>query len=214
MSIITGRGRVISITVGALIVVGIGGTLWAVATQNNGKELKASDTCNEGVFSANVEPLERILSPDSSFKSNWSRTATESSLKLTCLNSTSDGAVKMTAVMQDGSESDWHSQLGVNSASTVAHFSVGTEALVWDRTAAIYVECKPSSEGSSHTADMSHPYLSIVAAATGSAGKGDDRAQQDLAQLAGRMFFEAQLQTGCQEDFTAPSGAPTLTSGS
>ncbi|MFF5189647.1 hypothetical protein ACFY30_38780 [Streptomyces sp. NPDC000345] len=214
MSIVTGRRRLIGIAVGALVAVGVGGTLWAVTSDTDGKELKASETCNEGVFSAHVDPLERLLSPDSSFKSSWSRVATDSSLKLTCVNSTSSGALKMTAEMKDGSQKDWLSQLGVDGASDVSHFGLGTDAITWDRRAAIYIECRSASEGSSHTSGMGHPYLSVIATATGSAGRNDDRAQQDLAQLAGRMFFEAQLQTGCQKDFTPPSGAPTLTTAS
>lgn len=211
VSMFTGRRRAVGFAVGAVVVIGVGGAVWAAASGTDEKELKASQTCNEGVFSANVAPLERILSPDSSFKASWSRTATDDSLKLTCVNSTDKGSLKLTAEMKDGTRDDWRSQSGVGGTADVSRFDAGTEAIVWAKTAAIYVECKPSSEGSSHTKGMSRPYLSVVATATGSAADDDDRARQDLAQLAGRMFFEAQLQTGCQEDFTAPTGAPTLT---
>ncbi|MEH0473208.1 hypothetical protein QA943_30985 [Streptomyces sp. B21-097] len=211
MSIFTGRRSLVGLAVGTVVAIGAGGALWAATSGSDEKVLKASQTCNEGVFSDNVAPLERILSPDSSFRTSWSRTATDSSLKLTCVNSTDKASLTLTAEMKDGTRDDWRSRSGVGGAADVSRFDAGTEAVVWARTAAIYVDCKSSSAGSSHTKGMSRPYLSIVATATGSVGEDDDQAQQDLARLAGRMFFEAQLQTGCQEDFTAPTGAPTLT---
>ncbi|MBA8975131.1 hypothetical protein GTW38_06690 [Streptomyces sp. SID7804] len=197
---------------GALVFMGAGLGVWATVFKDDTRELRASETCNEGIFSANVEPLERLISPDSSFTSDWSREASDSSLLLTCVNSTDHASVKMTAELKDGSIDEWRSQLKAVDKADASHFDVGTEAVVWGRHAAMYVECKPQSAGSSHTAGLDSPYLSILVRASGSAAEEKtDKQQQDLAQLASRMFFEAQLQTGCQEDFVAPSGPPRLT---
>ncbi|MET7296789.1 hypothetical protein ABZS79_32630 [Streptomyces griseoloalbus] len=208
----SGRQRLVIMSAGALAVVGVGLSVWATVFRDDTKELRASETCNEGVFSANVEPLERLVSPDSSFASDWSREASDSSLLLTCVNATSHASVKMTAELKDGSIDEWRSQLKRPDGADTFHFDVGTEAVVWNRQAAVYAECKPHSEGSSHTAGMDSPYLSVLVRADGSAAEEKNSTQrQDLAHLASRMFFEAQLQTGCQEDFVAPSDPPRLT---
>lgn len=206
-----GPRRLVIMSAGALVVMGVGWGVWATAFKDDTRELRASETCNEGIFSANVEPLERLISPDSSFTSDWSREATDSSLLLTCVNSTDDASVTMTAELKDGSIDEWRSQLKTVDNADASHFDVGTEAVVWGRQAAVYVECKPQSAGSSHTSGMNSPYLSILVRAGGSAAEEKtDKQQQDLAHLASRMFFEAQLQTGCREDFVAPSEPPRL----
>lgn len=211
MTKLTVRRPLIVVVAAAVVAVGAGLAVWATAFRSDAKELRASETCNEGVFSANVEPLERLVSPDSSFTSEWSREVSDSSLLLTCSNSTSHASVKMTAELKDGSVKDWRTQLGGADTADGTRFDVGTEAFVWDKQAAVYVVCKPHSAGSSHTAYLKDPYLSILVSASGSVERDSETRRQDLAHLASRMFFEAQLQTGCQEDFIAPSGPPRLT---
>ncbi|MET8686214.1 hypothetical protein ABZV77_18560 [Streptomyces sp. NPDC004732] len=122
----------------------------------------------------------------------------------------------MTADMRDGTRQEWLSSLAsheqVGSISDASRFKSGTEALVWDNAAAIYSACKPYSEGSSHTQKMKRPYLSVVATATGAAKGNDDQHRRDLADVAVKMLYEAQMQTGCQESFVPPSGPPKIES--
>ncbi|MFF9818343.1 hypothetical protein [Streptomyces sp. NPDC014006] len=156
------------VALGTLAALVVGAGVWALAARDQTEPLRAMDTCDEGVFSDNVEPLERLLSPDSSFKPTRSRVATDNSFKFLCRNSTSSGAVDLVAEMRDGSRDDWFAKLG--SPSKVSRFDTGTEAVVWGRQAAIYVKCRSHVEGSSYTAGMAHPYLAITARASGSAG--------------------------------------------
>ncbi|MEU5595978.1 hypothetical protein [Streptomyces sp. NPDC020298] len=204
------RGVIVGVA-GMLAIIGAGVGIWVITSDDSARRLKASETCNEAVFSNNLKPLERILTPDSSFKSSWSRSATDDSFKIVCMNSTNRGAVNMHAEIRNGDQKDWLAESGAGDSSNVSHFETGTSAAVWGKRAAIYVKCKSHAEGSSHTAGFEHPYLSIVATASGSAGSKDQNLKQDLAQLANRMFFEAQLQTGCQEDFNPPSEPPRIT---
>ncbi|MFD6434563.1 hypothetical protein [Streptomyces venezuelae] len=180
------------------------------------RNLKASETCLEDIFSGDPDPLERLISPDSSFTADWSREVIERSLQLTCKNSTDSATVVMTAETRDGTRQDWFSSLKnhkqVGKKSEASRFDVGTEALAWDNAAAIYSECKPYSEGSSHTQGMKRPYLSIVATATGTASSNNDEHRTDLANVAVKMLYEAQMQTGCQESFVPPSGPPRIES--
>lgn len=90
--------------------------------------------------------------------------------------------------------------------SDASRFKAGTEAVVWDDVAAIYSACKMHSEGSSHTQGMKRPYLSVVATATGSAKGDGGKHRQDLADVAVKMHYAAQMQTGCQGSFVPPSG--------
>ncbi|NEC38809.1 hypothetical protein [Streptomyces rubrogriseus] len=105
MGKMTIRRLLIVVVAAAVVAVGAGLAVWATAFRSDAKELRASEMCNEGVFSAKVEPLERLVSPDSSFTSDWSREASDSSLLLTCSTSTSHASVKMTAELSEGSVS-------------------------------------------------------------------------------------------------------------
>ncbi|MFG2887206.1 hypothetical protein ACGFYV_33800 [Streptomyces sp. NPDC048297] len=206
------RRRRLAISVsGVLAIIGVGATIWALGSHDSSGNLKAADTCNEGIFSSNLEPLERLLPHESSFHSTWSRVATDTSFKITCDNRTSRGVVNMSAEMKNGNKKDWLAGLGSRNTSDASAFKAGTSALAWRKQAAIYAECKPHTEGSSYTAGFGRPYLSITVTANGSAASNDETAKEDLAQLASRIFFEAQLQTGCQEDFTPPPEPPRMT---
>ncbi|WP_367045287.1 hypothetical protein [Streptomyces sp. Je 1-332] len=193
----------------------IASVLWiANITSKQEKNLKASETCSEEIFTGDVEVLERLISVDTSFKSHWSRRATDSYLKLTCDNFTSSGSVRMYTEMRDGNRADWvsslekHDQAGRE--SNASRFKSGTEGLAWNNSAAIYAKCKLYSKGSSHTSGMQHPYLSVVITASGSSRAKDNENREDLAYLASKMLLEAKLQTGCQELSAVPSGPPQL----
>ncbi|MFF9818345.1 hypothetical protein [Streptomyces sp. NPDC014006] len=192
-----------------LAAIAVGAGVWAYVTRDQTEPLKAMNTCNEGIFSSRMEPLERLLSPDSSYKPAWSRVAVGSSFKISCNNSTSSGAVNLVAEMRDGSRDDWFAKL--HAPSKVSRFDAGTEAVVWGREAAIYVECRSHTEASSYTAGMAHPYLAVSSRASGSAGQEEKTRHQDLARLANGMLFEAEMETGCQGTFaTPPSDQPRV----
>lgn len=184
------------------------------AAGDSPQSLKASDTCLEDIFSGNPEPLERLISPDSSFKAGWSHKASNRSLKLTCRNSTDTAMILITAEMRDGTRQDWLSSLKsrnqVGEISDALRFRSGTEAFVWDNVAAIYSICKPYSKGSSHTHGMKRPHLSVVATASGSAERDSRQHRTDLADVAVKLLYEAEIQTGCQDSFVPPSGAPKI----
>ncbi|MFI9585165.1 hypothetical protein ACIHCQ_25690 [Streptomyces sp. NPDC052236] len=196
----------------ALVLISFGFT--AGCSEDSPKGLDYFDVCDGSVLSEDVKPLERLFPSGATITSEWTDTSEAGSLKFTCENSADDASAVMSAEIKDGSVEDWRAALrameGVPDDSDSVPFKAGDEAKVWKNEAAVFMACKSASEGSSHTKGIARPYLSVLVRTTGKASVQDLSHRQDLAYLAERMLYNAQVATGCREGFARPSGSPKV----
>lgn len=196
----------------ALVLILLGST--AGCSDDSPPSLDYFDVCDGSVLSEDVKPLERLFPSGADIESEWSDTSDAGSLKFNCKNSADDSSVVLSAETKSGSVTDWESSLrgaaSIPDYGESASFKAGDKAKVWKDDAAVFMACKPASEGSSYTKGLASPYLSVMVRASGQAKAKDDSHQKDLAYLAERMLYNAQVATGCREGFARPSGSPEV----